>query len=39
MGIKPQEPFSGETIVLEDQGDETIAGLVVKESRANYTKK
>ncbi|HSW99546.1 MAG TPA: DUF87 domain-containing protein [Patescibacteria group bacterium] len=39
MGIKPQEPFSGETIVLANGGSETIAQSVIAASRTNYAKK
>lgn len=33
---KTQEPLSGETIVLEDEGDEEIASKVVQTSRKTY---
>lgn len=36
-GLKSEEPFSGETIVLGD-GDETMAELTKKMSRASYAK-
>jgi hypothetical protein len=36
--ILSQEPVSGQTIVLEDKGSESIAQQVVVASRANYTK-
>jgi len=39
MGVKAQEPFSGETIVLESKGSEDIAQKVIASSRANYAKK
>jgi hypothetical protein len=36
MGVKPQEPFSGETIVLKNKGSEQIAENVIASSRKNY---
>jgi len=39
MGVKPQEPFSGETIVLESKGDERIAKEAIASSRMNYASK
>jgi len=33
MGIHPQEPFSGETIVLEDEGNEKSVKKVIATSR------
>lgn len=36
MGVKAQEPFSGETIVLEADGDEAVANKVIEASRKNY---
>ena len=39
MGVKPQEPFSGETIILEDKGGEAVAKQIIAASRANYAKK
>lgn len=38
MGVKPEEPFSGETIVLEDEGSEEVAKKAIAASRANYAK-
>jgi hypothetical protein len=37
-GLEPQDPVSGATIVLEDEGDEKIAGAVIAASRAHYAK-
>jgi hypothetical protein len=37
--IKPQEPLSGQTILLPDQGDEMIAQKAVELSRASFAKK
>jgi hypothetical protein len=37
--VLSQEPFSGETIVLEDKGSEEIAERVTVASRSNYAKK
>jgi len=37
--VLSQEPFSGETIVLTDDGSETIAQSVIAASRVNYAKK
>jgi hypothetical protein len=37
--VLSQEPFSGETIVLADDGNEEIAQSVVTASRINYAKK
>lgn len=39
MGVKAQEPFSGETIVLEDKGSEEIAKKAISTSRANFATK
>lgn len=39
MGVKPQEPFSGETILLEDKGSEALAKQVIAASRTNYARK
>lgn len=39
MGVKAQEPFSGETIVLESKGNEDIARKVIASSRKDYAKK
>src|SRR5680860_383849 len=36
--IRSQEPMSGVTLLLEDDGDAEIAKRVVKESRKKYTK-
>ncbi len=36
--IKSQEPFSGETLLLENPGSEEAASQVVKASREQYTK-
>ncbi|HEX8762853.1 MAG TPA: TraM recognition domain-containing protein [Candidatus Saccharimonadales bacterium] len=35
--VRSQEPFSGETVVLEDEGSETTAAKAVAASRKNYT--
>lgn len=37
--IKPQEPLSGQTILLPDQGDEIIAQKAVELSRASFARK
>jgi hypothetical protein len=37
--IKPQEPLSGQTILLPDQGDEMIAQKAVELSRASFARK
>lgn len=37
--VLSQEPFSGETVVLADDGSEEVAEQVVTASRKNYTKK
>ena len=37
-GLEPQDPVSGVTIVLEDEGSEEIAEAVVAASRAYYAK-
>jgi hypothetical protein len=37
--VLSQEPVSGETIVLESKGSETIANKVITSSRINYAKK
>lgn len=37
--IQSQEPFSGETIRLEDNGDEGIAEQVIQSSREHYARK
>ena len=37
--IKSQEPLSGETLLLEDDGDETIAKQVIQSSRKRYAYK
>jgi hypothetical protein len=34
--VNAQEPFSGETIRLNDDGDEEIASKVVEASRKNH---
>lgn len=39
MSVKAQEPFSGETIVLEGKGDEDIVQKVITSSRTNYATK
>jgi hypothetical protein len=36
--INPQEPVSGTTLLLEDEGSEEVARQVVKASRSNYAK-
>jgi len=38
-GTDPQDPVSGMTIVLDEQGDEEIAEAVIAASRKNYAKK
>lgn len=37
--VQTQEPMSGETVVLEDEGSQSIADEVIAESRENYTTK
>ena len=37
--VTAQEPMSGVTVVVEGQGDESIAKRVIESSRALYTKK
>lgn len=37
--VLSQEPVSGETIVLEDEGSETIADRAIEASRKNYATK
>jgi hypothetical protein len=37
-GLEPQDPVSGMTIVLEDEGSEEIAEAVIAASRAQYAK-
>ena len=37
--VKSQEPFSGETVLLEDGGDEKMAEKVTTASRNNYASK
>jgi hypothetical protein len=37
--IQPQEPMSGQTLLLEDLGDGKVADLVKSNSRKNYAKK
>lgn len=37
--IKSQEPFSGETIILENEGNEDIAERVIESSRGRYAKR
>jgi hypothetical protein len=37
--ITAQEPLSGETLLLENDGDQAIAELAVKTSREQYTRK
>jgi len=39
MGVKTQEAFSGETVVLEDEGSSVMAEKVVVASRMSYAKK
>ena len=36
--VNAQEPFSGETILLEDEGDEEMRKRVITTSRENYAK-
>jgi hypothetical protein len=36
--IQPQEPLSGQTLLLEDQGDIKVADLVRANSRKNFAK-
>lgn len=38
-GTEPQDPVSGMTVVLDDEGEETIAEAVIIASRKNYAKK
>lgn len=38
-GTEPQDPVSGMTIVLDEQGDEEVAEAVIAASRKNYAKK
>jgi hypothetical protein len=35
--VRSQEPFSGETVVLADEGSEAMADRVITTSRKNYT--
>lgn len=35
-GTEPQDPTSGRTLLLEDEGDEDIADEVIEASRKNY---
>lgn len=37
--IKPQEPLSGQTLLLDGNGDERIAERVIKLSQENFAKK
>ena len=37
--IKPQEPLSGQTLLLEDEGSVEIAGRAVELSRVSFAKK
>jgi len=37
--VKSQEPFSGETVMLEDSGSEKMAEKVITASRSNYASK
>ena len=37
--VLSQEPFSGETVVLEDMGSEDIAERVITSARENYARK
>jgi len=37
--ITAQEPLSGETLLLENDGDQVIAELAIKASREQYTRK
>jgi len=37
--VESQEAFSGETIVLEDEGDEDMREQVIAASQKNYAKK
>lgn len=37
--IRPQEPLSGQTLLLGDEGDEKVVKRIVKLSRALFTKK
>jgi hypothetical protein len=36
--VRAQEPFSGETLLLEDEGNEATAAKVIKASRKHYAK-
>ena len=37
--IQPQEPLSGQTLLLEDDGDDSMARKAIKHSRAVFAKK
>jgi len=37
-GLEPQDPVSGMTVVLKDDGDENVAERVIAASRKNYAK-
>lgn len=37
--LQPQEPMSGQTLLLEDQGSSKIAHLVKEYSKKNYARK
>ena len=38
-GLEPQQPVSGTTLLLEDEGSEDIAQAVIKASQVNYATK
>jgi hypothetical protein len=37
--IQPQEPLSGQTLLLEDDGDEGVANQAIKHSRTTFARK
>ena len=37
--LQPQEPMSGQTLLLEDQGSSKIANMVKEYSKKNYARK
>jgi hypothetical protein len=36
--LKTHKPFSGETLLLEDEGDESMVKRIIRQSRAQYAK-
>lgn len=38
-GVKPQEPISGETVLLESEGDSEIAREVIESSRTTFAER